>query len=568
MLNDSSRLNFTPQLNSNKVGHGSGQSSQRASMYHKPVFELKGQNHRQASNLSQSLESFVKQTTGEAVQQIQGLNVSSLDHSSMSDKIQRQHMKPPAGPKPQQHFETFNQQSPSAATASPAGDELSQTQQQHPISQLEYKLITLVEELQIKKKTILSMQSELDRLKADNDLKEHELWEQIRALDDKLVDMQAEKDSLMNVYKQENAMRQELEEQLDQIKTSHNEATDKIQILEREGQSLMARLEQEQIDKQKTEQSQAYWQNSFKQMEQHHHDEKQKTEAEVARLTEQLHQYSLRHQENQDELDILFNEKENLLTFKNKVVKARVEAADVECQTEETMEWVQSCVMANKQLSMENGQVQRDIQVLLDSYDNYKQESQYLQDDLRRQIEELKLKLEESEQDRTQIVDHLNAELQEEIAAKLDKDDQLQKAAKKISGMAFELEQKTTQLGQAEEKAAALEEEVQELGAENERLVGLKDQLQQQLAQFQQMGLMSHQSLNLNNFITSDRSSALVKSHQSIGQFAAQMQHFNGVMKVGQPNQAFTPDGDQQSHFTLFNGKLNQHVQPELTRLQ
>lgn len=72
-----------------------------------------------------------------------------------------------------------------------------------------------------------------------------------------------ERNQVSNVYEQENRMRQELEDQIDQVKSLEAQDKSRIDELEQQLAETQAKLEQEGVDKLKTEQSAEYWQNSF-----------------------------------------------------------------------------------------------------------------------------------------------------------------------------------------------------------------------------------------------------------------------------------------------------------------
>lgn len=72
-------------------------------------------------------------------------------------------------------------------------------------------------------------------------------------------------------------------------------------------------------------------------------------------------------------------ENEALIDFKNVVEERWRTARACAVQTSEGMEAIESTHTSNRLLCLENDQIKRDIQVLLDSYDAFKAESLQVQ---------------------------------------------------------------------------------------------------------------------------------------------------------------------------------------------
>lgn len=82
-----------------------------------------------------------------------------------------------------------------------------------------------------------------------------------------------------------------------------------------------------------------------------------------------------------------------------------------------------------QKLRFDNEQIKRDIAVLIDSYDSYKEEANETQKNQKDEIEGLlKLKhheLKEKDEEREQIIQRLSSEIQEQISLKHRMEDEL-----------------------------------------------------------------------------------------------------------------------------------------------
>ena len=91
---------------------------------------------------------------------------------------------------------------------------------------------------------------------------------------------------------------------------------------------------------------------------------------------------------------------------------ARDSAQAIACQTELSQEDVCSLMEQNTRLYKENDQVNRDIQVLITSYDKYKDESTNIQEELRQELQQLSKhrtqELQELETQKQLIINRLN----------------------------------------------------------------------------------------------------------------------------------------------------------------
>lgn len=109
-------------------------------------------------------------------------------------------------------------------------------------------------------------------------------------------------------------------------------------------------------------------------------------------------------------------EAEALGDFK-RVVEERWKTAKTRAtQTTDSMEAVENAITTSRLLTLENEQVKRDIQALLDSYDAYKAEGQKTREEQAFEIQTLQRELQaQREADRREherIVGHMNQELQ------------------------------------------------------------------------------------------------------------------------------------------------------------
>ena len=241
----------------------------------------------------------------------------------------------------------------------------------------------------MKSRTIVSMRLEIDQLKRELARGRSHFDTEHASLEAQLLALQDEKDQIMSMYESENRMRQELEQQVDQVKSVEAEHLDRIRALQKELATSQQKLEQEQIDKLKTEQSAEYWQNSFQEIEKHFLEEKEKAEAEIGRLTNLTENQDRQLDELDRRADAMRTEAERLAAFKRSTEQRRAAARTVALQTIETSQGLEQVYSANRILSVENDQVKRDIQVLLDSYDSFKGESQKLLAEQAHQIHDL-----------------------------------------------------------------------------------------------------------------------------------------------------------------------------------
>lgn len=133
----------------------------------------------------------------------------------------------------------------------------------------------------------------------------------------------------------------------------------------------------------------------------------------------------------EEQLNSISEEHEELMNFRNAVVYVRQNMQSIECQTDETMENIVKRKNENEQLGSENRQIKRDIAVLIDSYDNYKQEAKRAQASHKQQLDEMhslkRAELEEKDKEREQIIQRLSSEIQEQISLRHKKEDELSK---------------------------------------------------------------------------------------------------------------------------------------------
>ena len=87
--------------------------------------------------------------------------------------------------------------------------------------------------------------------------------------------------------------------------------------------STTARLEQEGIDRLKTEQSAEYWQSSFETTEKHFMEEKKRATAEISKLSEAAEQMKARLQKADEQIEALCKENAALSHFKSEVEGTR-----------------------------------------------------------------------------------------------------------------------------------------------------------------------------------------------------------------------------------------------------
>ena len=97
------------------------------------------------------------------------------------------------------------------------------------------------------------------------------------------------------------------------------------------------------------------------------------------------------------------------------IKEARTHQKQAECQTNETRDTIQRFFDDNEVLFMENEQIKRDIQVLIDSYENYKKENQKIQENQREQLAQMQKDCDADKQnfeiEQKGVIDHLNQEI-------------------------------------------------------------------------------------------------------------------------------------------------------------
>lgn len=251
--------------------------------------------------LSQSLDSFVRRAVpgGEdrSPHHQEAASSEGYHAANLSDYVRRQQASQ-SRPRRQQ-LQNYNDNSPDLSTHGPL-DAMSQSCAQGfgsvrfktrlvPASgaaALQARLLGLIEASELKSQTILSMRQEIERLEAEAEEDKQAFEDEREQLERLVEEARDEKEQICNVYQQENRMRQELEVQVDHVKSVEAQDKTRIADLQRELAETVAKLEQEGIDKLKTEQSAQYWQSSFEEIEKHYLEEKEKAEAEIGRLTE------------------------------------------------------------------------------------------------------------------------------------------------------------------------------------------------------------------------------------------------------------------------------------------
>jgi hypothetical protein len=120
-------------------------------------------------------------------------------------------------------------------------------------SRLQARLLNIVEASKLKSKTILCMRQEIEKLQATAQKANEEANHQQDQLERQLNEVEDEKEQVGNVYEQENKMRQELEVLVDQMTQDTSKDRAQIATLQSDLATTTARLEQEGIDRLKTE---------------------------------------------------------------------------------------------------------------------------------------------------------------------------------------------------------------------------------------------------------------------------------------------------------------------------
>ena len=170
-------------------------------------------------------------------------------------------------------------------------------------------------------------------------------------------------------------MRQDLEVQIDQLQQDFDEAQNKISTLSEQLDLLKEENDVNIIDKQKMEQSSEYWQNSFKLLEQTYLEEQEKSENDISSLQSTLASSRDRQKQMEEDLNCALDENQELQNFRNGALYVRENMQNQNLQTNETMDEIAEQNDSNQRLTFDNEQVKRDIAVLIDSYDNYKEEA-------------------------------------------------------------------------------------------------------------------------------------------------------------------------------------------------
>lgn len=123
-------------------------------------------------------------------------------------------------------------------------------------------------------------------------------------------------------------------------------------------------------------------------------EERKRATSEISKLSEAAEQMKLRLQKADEQLEALYKENEALSHFKGEIEAARQNSKEAQVQTKESSEDVEAAFVQNKLLTLENSQIKRDIQVLLESYDTYKADAAKYQAKQEHTITELHADLE------------------------------------------------------------------------------------------------------------------------------------------------------------------------------
>lgn len=121
--------------------------------------------------------------------------------------------------------------------------------------------------MQAKSKTILGLQEQLDQSRALANQKEAALQEEVERAQHQAAAVGLEKDQLEQVYSQENSMRRDLEDQVDQQKKDELDRLETIAELTNEIARLGSQIESMRDENSKIEQSTEYYESSFKVLE-------------------------------------------------------------------------------------------------------------------------------------------------------------------------------------------------------------------------------------------------------------------------------------------------------------
>jgi hypothetical protein len=124
-------------------------------------------------------------------------------------------------------------------------------------------------------------------------------------------------------------------------------------------------------------------------------EERKRTTAEISKLSEAAEQMKLKLRKVDEQLESLQKENEVLSHFKNDVEERRQNCREAQVQTKEGCADIEGAFVQNKLLTLENSQIKRDIQVLLESYDTYKADAAKYQAKQEHAITELHADLEQ-----------------------------------------------------------------------------------------------------------------------------------------------------------------------------
>ena len=136
----------------------------------------------------------------------------------------------------------------------------------------------------------------------------------------------------------------------------------------------------------RVEQSAEYYQNSFKVLEQHYLEEKEKSDQQIKDLKGQNQVLELELVNCQNELADCVEKCQDVEHKWHQVELIRSTAQQAACQSDFKGEDIQYLMDQNKQIFKENDQINKDIQILINSYDKFKDESNQIQAQLRTKI--------------------------------------------------------------------------------------------------------------------------------------------------------------------------------------
>lgn len=144
----------------------------------------------------------------------------------------------------------------------------------------------LLRESRLKSLTILSMRKDFQVYQDEHDQIQEELRQKIQGLEHQIQSTQSEKDQLGQVYEQENKMRQDLEGEVEEKNQAIEEANDQIKEFESDLKQFQEQMNSMVVEKQKVDQSCEYWEGSFKLVEQHFLEQKERSHNEIDNLTQ------------------------------------------------------------------------------------------------------------------------------------------------------------------------------------------------------------------------------------------------------------------------------------------